>query len=137
MRMHLCKIGFMPGYNIWTEHGEQPVSEPTLEYEYDNHIADCLDEMLADFGDAMHSVDEEPTTDAKAFYAMLAASKEWLHSFTSVAQLTAVARLMAIKSHTTSLQSALINCLVYLMMCCLRTTKSQRTCMSASVCLVV
>ena len=24
--------------------------------------------MLADFGDAMHSVEEEPTADAKSFY---------------------------------------------------------------------
>jgi len=88
----------MPGYNIWTEHGEQFVSEPLLEHEHDNQTADGLDEMLADFGDAMHSVEEEPTADAKAFYDMLAASKERLHSFTSVAQLTAVARLMAIKS---------------------------------------
>jgi len=98
MSMHLCKRGFMPGYNIWTEHGEQFVSEPLLEHEHDNQTADGLDEMLADFGDAMHSVEEEPTADAKAFYDMLAASKERLHSFTSVAQLTAVARLMAIKS---------------------------------------
>ena len=45
-----------------------------------------------------NSVEEEPTADAKAFYDMLTASKERLHSFTSVAQLTAVARLMAIKS---------------------------------------
>ena len=98
MSMHLCKRGFMPGYNIWTEHGEQFVSEPLLEHEHDNQTADGLDEMLADFGDAMHSVEEEPTADAKSFYDMLAASKERLHSFTSVAQLTAVARLMAIKS---------------------------------------
>ena len=46
--------------------------------------------MLADFGDAMHSVEEEPTADAKSFYDMLAASKERLHSFTSVAQLDMV-----------------------------------------------
>jgi len=65
----------MPGYNIWTEHGEQFVSEPLLEHEHDNQTADGLDEMLADFGDAMHSVEEEPTADAKAFYDMLAASK--------------------------------------------------------------
>ena len=63
MSMHLCKRGFMPGYNIWTEHGEQFVSEPLLEHEHDNQTADGLDEMLADFGDAMHSVEEEPTAD--------------------------------------------------------------------------
>ena len=86
MSMHLCKRGFMPGYTLWTEHGEQPVSEPILEHEYPSHTGDGIDEMLADFGDAMHRVEEEPTADAKAFYAMLAASKERLHNFTSVAQ---------------------------------------------------
>jgi hypothetical protein len=98
MSMHLCKRGFMPGYNRWTEHGEPPISVPTLEQIY--NTADGLDEMLADFGGAMDidSLEEEPTADAKAFYAMLAASKEPLHNFTSVSQLTAVARLMAIKS---------------------------------------
>jgi len=34
MTMHLCKRGFMPGYTIWTEHGEHLVSEPTLGHEY-------------------------------------------------------------------------------------------------------
>ena len=53
MSMHLCKRGFMPRYTIWTEHGQQPISEPTLEYAYDT--ADGLDQMLADLGDAMHT----------------------------------------------------------------------------------
>ena len=61
----------MPGYTIWTEHGQQPISQPTMEYAYDT--ADGLDQMLVDFGDAMHtdSVEDEPTADAKAFYALL------------------------------------------------------------------
>jgi hypothetical protein len=69
-----------------------------MEYAYDT--ADGLDQMLADFGDAMHidSVEDEPTTDAKAFYALLAASNDPHHSYTSVALLTVVARLMAVKS---------------------------------------
>jgi len=70
MTMHLCKRGFTPGYAIWTKHGEQPCSEPTLERA--NDIVDGLDEMLADLGDAMHtdSAEDEPTADAKVFYAM-------------------------------------------------------------------
>jgi hypothetical protein len=55
---------------------------------------DGLDEMLGDLGDTMHteSVEEEPTENAKAFYAMLDASQEPLHSFTSASRLTTVAR---------------------------------------------
>jgi len=34
MGIHLCKRGFMPGYTLWTEHGERPVSEPTLQHAY-------------------------------------------------------------------------------------------------------
>jgi hypothetical protein len=88
----------MLGYTIWTEHGQQPISQPTMKYVY--NTADGLDQMLADFGDAMHtdSVEDEPTADAKAFDALLAASKEPLHSYTSVALLIVVARLMAVKS---------------------------------------
>jgi hypothetical protein len=98
MSIHLCKRGFMPGYEIWTEHGENYFSSSMLEPSFDN--ADGLDEMLGDLGDAMHteSVEEEPTEDAKAFYAMLAASQEPLHSFTSASRLSTVARLMGIKS---------------------------------------
>jgi hypothetical protein len=38
MGMHLCKRGFMPGYTLWTEHGEHPVSEPTLQHAYSTTI---------------------------------------------------------------------------------------------------
>jgi hypothetical protein len=84
---HLCKRGFMPGYEIWTEHGENYFSSSTLEPSFDN--VDSLDEMLGDLGDAMHmeSVEEEPIEDAKAFCAMLTASQKTLHSFTSASRL--------------------------------------------------
>ena len=53
----------------------------------------------------MHSVEDEPPADAKAFYTMLSSSREPLHNFTSVAQITAVARLMTIKSqHNLSIE---------------------------------
>jgi hypothetical protein len=114
----------MPGYTIWTKHGHQPYSEPTLEHV--NDTVDGLDEMLADFGDAMHtdSIEDEPTADAKAFYAMLEASQEPLHNFTSVARLTAVTRLMAVKSqhnlgvhaHNENIQRFMeVRCVIYIL----------------------
>ena len=44
MTMHLCKRAFMPRYTVWTKHGEQPYSEPTLER--DNDTVDGLDEVV-------------------------------------------------------------------------------------------
>jgi hypothetical protein len=98
MTAHLCKRGFTPGYTRWIEHGEDIVSSSIPEDV--STTSDRLDEMLGELGDAMHidSEEEEPTLDAKAFYAMLSASKEPLHNFTCVSQLTAVARLIEIKS---------------------------------------
>ena len=98
MSMHLCQRGFMPSYTRWTEHGERPIRSFTLEETY--NTADRLDDMLDNLGDACHmdSADDEPTVDAKEFYAMLSASQEPLHNFTQVSRLTAVTRLMGIKS---------------------------------------
>jgi hypothetical protein len=98
MTAHLCKRGFTPGYTRWTEHGEHIVTSSIPEDVSTTVYG--LDEMLWELDDAMHtdSEEDEPTLDAKAFYAMLSASKEPLHNFTHVSQLTAVARLMAIKS---------------------------------------
>jgi hypothetical protein len=91
MSIHLYNRGFMPGYEIWTEHGENYFSPSILQPSIDN--VDDLDEMVSDLSDTMHreSVEEEPIEDAKAFYAMLAASQEPLHSFTSASRLTTVA----------------------------------------------
>jgi hypothetical protein len=98
MSVQLCKRGFMPRCTRRTEHGEPIVSLSTPEDAFTR--ADGLDEMLAELGDAMHinSVEEEPTSDANAFYDMLSTTKEPLHNLTHVSRLTAVARLMVIKS---------------------------------------
>jgi hypothetical protein len=98
MTAHLCKRVFTLGYTRWNEHGEHIVS--SFIPEDVSTTTDGLDEMLGELGDAMHTdnEEEEPTLDAKVFYAMLSASKEPLHNFTHVLQLTAVARLMTIKS---------------------------------------
>jgi hypothetical protein len=91
MTEHLCKRGFTPRHTRWTEHGEHIVTSSILEDV--STIVDGLDKMLGELGDAMHtdSEEDEPTLDAKAFYAMLSASKEPLHNFTHVSHLTAVA----------------------------------------------
>lgn len=96
MTSHLCHWGFMPNYFRWTAHGEHHVHVDRVE----SVNTDCLEDMLCDFGDAMHvdNVDEEPTPDAKAFYAMLSAVRDPLHEFTQTSRFATVTRLMGIKS---------------------------------------
>ncbi|XP_014753931.1 uncharacterized protein LOC104581959 [Brachypodium distachyon] len=100
MTSHLCQWGFMPNYYRWTSHGEQPRSEPL---NHNTDPANTLEEMLCDFGDSMHvdnddNVEAEPTPDAKAFYAMLAAVQDPLHNVTKVSRFRAVTELMGIRS---------------------------------------
>lgn len=96
--MQLCQRGFMPDYTRWIKHGESPVRLFTAVETY--NVTDPLDDMLCNLSDAMDTYfqEDEPTADAKAFYAMLSASQEQLHSFTQVSRFTAVTRLMGIKS---------------------------------------
>ena len=82
MGMHLCKRGFMPGYTLWTEHGEHPVSERTLQHAYST--ADGLDEMLADFGDAMHMENLEDEQQLMLRHFMLCCRLQKSRSTTSL-----------------------------------------------------
>ena len=96
MTSHLCHWGFMPNYFRWIAHGERHVHVDRVE----SVNTDCLEDMLCDFGDAMHvdNVDEEPTPDAKAFYAMLSAVRDPLHECTQTSRFATVTHLMGIKS---------------------------------------
>jgi hypothetical protein len=48
LTLHLYKFGFMPGYDVWTHHGETIHQETTLvaEDEDDRSGDDMMDEML-------------------------------------------------------------------------------------------
>lgn len=104
MIKHLSKHGFRPDYNVWVYHGE-------VERDRDNVVRQCtqdedregevdrMDDMIDDVRDAYLSVEEEePEPTARAFYEMLSAANQPLHSHTQVSQLDAITRLLAIKS---------------------------------------
>ncbi|XP_025815592.1 uncharacterized protein LOC112892674 [Panicum hallii] len=103
MGEHLCKNGFTTDYTRWIYHGEanrmrEDVVRPRVEdYDANAGVADMLD----DYGEARFAegqTEEEPESTAKAFYDMLAASHKPLHGHTTVSQLDAIGRIMALKS---------------------------------------
>jgi len=96
VEIHLCKNGFRDDYRIWTSHGESHVEVGSDESSCE---ADHMDDMLADLG-GYHAptIDEEPTASARAFYRMVASADEPVHENTTHSSLSAIARLLALKS---------------------------------------
>jgi hypothetical protein len=96
VEIHLCKNGFSDDYRIWTSHGESHVEVGSDESSAE---ADRMDDMLADLG-GYHApiIDEEPTASACAFYRMVASADQQVHENTTHTYLSAVARLLALKS---------------------------------------
>jgi hypothetical protein len=102
LTLHLCKFGFMPGYEVWTHHDEivHQRTASTDEEEDDRSDDDRMDETL----DAMRSEletnpEDPPTLEVQKVFDMLRASEELLHEHTTVSILTFVTRLMTIKSN--------------------------------------
>lgn len=86
VEMHLCKYGFRDDYKIWTSHGEGHIEARSDE---SLNEADRMDDML---------VDDEPTASAQAFYRMVSSVDQPVHESTTHTTLSAVARLLALKS---------------------------------------
>jgi hypothetical protein len=93
--IHLCKNGFVPGYEVWTFHSESGtrfVAED--EHDYDVGDVDRMDEMLKA---VQGKITKDPTTaEVEAFFKLLKASEEQLHEHTKVILLAFITQLMAI-----------------------------------------
>jgi hypothetical protein len=96
--IHICRFGYMLGYEVWVHHSEEvPENEPVAEANVTNE--DRIDEMLnaiclefeADFKDPH-------TPEVQKFFELLKASEEALHDHTTMYVLSFVTRLMAIES---------------------------------------
>jgi hypothetical protein len=101
LALHLCKFGFMPGYEVWTHHGESVHQRTTsvAKEEDDRRGEDRMDEML----DAIRweleiNSKDPPTPEVQKFSNMLRASEELLHKHMTISVLTFLIRLTAIKS---------------------------------------
>jgi hypothetical protein len=95
--IHLCKNGFVLGYEVWTFHGESG-SRVVAEDEHDCDLGnvDRMDEML----EAIHVevIEDPPTAEVEAFFKLLKASEDPLHEYTEVTLLNFITWMMAIKS---------------------------------------
>ena len=104
IELHLCKYGYKENYGIWTSHGERPVINdndpgPSLIDHEGFGESDRMDNMLVDLASAQPpESSEEPAHYAKAFYRMVASADELIHENTTHSCLSAVARLLAMKS---------------------------------------
>jgi hypothetical protein len=104
LTLHLCKFSFMPGYEVWTPHGESVCQRTAsvAEEEDDRSGDDRMDEML----DAIRleletNFEDPPTLEVQKSFDMLRALEEPLHEHTTVSILAFVTHLMAIKSKFT------------------------------------
>jgi hypothetical protein len=99
--MHLCKFGFMPGYDVWMHHGEtiHQRTTPVVEDEDDRSGDDRMDEMLDVIRSELETnYENPPTLEVQKFFNMLKASEESLHEHTTVSVLAFVTHITSIKS---------------------------------------
>jgi hypothetical protein len=95
--IHLCKNGFVLGYEVWTFHGDsgtRVVAED--KHDCDMGGVDWMDEMLEAI--QVEVTKDPPTAEVEAFFKLLKASEEPLHEHTDVTLLAFITQLMAIRS---------------------------------------
>jgi hypothetical protein len=101
LTMHLCKFGFMPGYDVWTHHSETIHQRTTsvVEDEDDRSGDDRMDEMLdAIWPELQINCEDPPTLEVQKFFDMLKVSEEPLHEHTTVSILSFITHITSIKS---------------------------------------
>jgi hypothetical protein len=99
--MHLCKFGFMPGYDVWTHHREtiHQRTASVAEDEDDRSGDDRMDEMFDAIRPGLETnLEDPPTSEVQKFFDMLRVSEEPLHEHTTVSVLIFVTRITPIKS---------------------------------------
>jgi hypothetical protein len=104
LTLHLCKIGLIPGYEVWTHHDEsvRQRTASVAKEEDDRSDDDRMDEMLDAIRSELETNSEDlPTLEVQKFFDMLRVLEELLHEHTIVSSLAFVTRLMTIKSKFT------------------------------------
>jgi hypothetical protein len=81
--IHLCKNGFMPGYEVWTFHGDsgtRVIAED--EHDCDMGDVDRMDVMLEAI--EVEVTKDPPIAEVEAFFKLLKILEEPLHEHTVV-----------------------------------------------------
>jgi hypothetical protein len=102
--LHLCKFGFMLGYEVWMHHGEivHQRTGSVAEAEDDRSGDDRMDAMLDAIRPELETNPKDPATpEVEKFFDMLRASEELLHEHMIVSVLAFMTHLTAIKSKFT------------------------------------
>ena len=90
MTKHLMLHGYMPGFTVWVQHGEQEPDrgrDEVMRQRINGIEDDGIRNLLDDLCDArMANQDEEPEASAKAHLDMLAASKKPLYDTAKISQ---------------------------------------------------
>ena len=91
LSLHLCKFGFMPGYEVWVHHGERANQNAPVAEEDDVTDRDRMDEILdAICPESIPDVEDPPTSEVQKFFELLKAVEEPLLEHTIVSVLAFV-----------------------------------------------
>jgi hypothetical protein len=100
LTLHLCKFGFMLGYEVWMHHDELVCQRTTSVVEEEDDRGDnMMDEMLDAIRPELETNSKDPPTpEVQKFFDMIRASEEPLHEHMTVSVHTFVTHLTTIKS---------------------------------------
>jgi hypothetical protein len=99
--IHICRFGYMTGYEVWVHHGEE-VPENELVAEDVVTDEDRKDEIVNIICPEFEADFEDPhTLEVQKFFELLKALEEALHEHTTMSVLSFVTRLVIIKSKFT------------------------------------
>jgi hypothetical protein len=102
LSLHLCKVDFMPGYDVSVHHSELVCQTPSVGEDDDSTSDDRMDEMFdairPEFGT---NPEDSLTSEVQKNFDILRDLEESLHEHMTVSVITFVTRLMAIKSNFT------------------------------------
>jgi hypothetical protein len=79
LTLHLCKVGFTSGYEVWTHHGESVHQTVSVVEENDRTCNDRMNEMIDAIRPELERNPEDPSTPkVQKFFDILRASQESL-----------------------------------------------------------
>jgi hypothetical protein len=101
LTIHLCKFGFIPGYDVWTHHDKTMHQRTATMAEDDDDRSG--DDRMYEMIDAIRleletNREDPPTPEVQKYFDMLRASEEPWHEHTTVSILAFITRITSNKS---------------------------------------